>query len=870
MISRRKSKRKRKSQSPSKDDTSNTSISLLRSEVAALHAEMEIADYGINEITGRSRRKPTRKDQKERTIKRKSLEKEDVKDSAVKTSATKRLRGSKAAFGDEIVHGSLIFGSDGSSREKKATSEKGDDVDDFNDEEFIYDGNSSNSDELDEDGRYELLRHEDMSEDGEFYNHDEENSADQSEDEAQELDDNDDDNDDDEPNHIEGIDQNSNPAQSSTAKKCEQHSPKNTTQLDPTMLQKIKDAKRRFPQKKIARTMYRLRNFSSHRMAEKHGDALGRHARGLNRSAVAKLKEVASAAPIAPQVYSSLGLVYESMLADELKKCEPLHEEQLLTDGNEKNGETKEENHVEDKDAEDKSNEDKEMALLQEAKVTNSCIDLAEKTFGSYHVAALLCKLDYTLWLRAGDSAMKLADLHKKCLSLPPVLDGIKNDESVSVAVNTNIDVGDEGKKCDEEEEEGEVGDNHNSKELKKILTPEEYTQHHRARRMKWLEEAKNDYLAADHIHPPGISVPCKLACAHIQLGNLSEALTILTDMKNNSMKSTASDKSGDGLKPRSELERSYSAWLLYADLMLTIGFECSKWNRGVKSNSNYMFRRWLRKYSTTFDWKERRLQALYLAFEAAVGTKCCENVISYIQRRAYSLQTTNDTYGVEYQTQKSTEDANDIDNEEGNVTRDILVIQTSSKDNLRPTTELSLDELTKTFNAERAKLLSQNRRDLEQFDKKSEEMGLNLGGATATERAQEREALIKKQKDHILNLAGQYRVQKNQIESLMQSEVDKISKIQPLPISASCSSVFDIASQLMKLCLGMELYSLGVLVARAISVYLQERTLRSEARKSNMRAFNQRQIAVSSNILQLSKELYDDVRNHVSYKAFQ
>lgn len=73
--------------------------------------------------------------------------------------------------------------------------------------------------------------------------------------------------------------------------------------------------------------------------------------------------------------------------------------------------------------------------------------------------------------------------------------------------------------------------------------------QYHRARKMRWMEEAKNDYLAADHIHPPGISEPCKLAYAHIQLGNLSEALTILTDMKYNSMKTScnASNESNNG-----------------------------------------------------------------------------------------------------------------------------------------------------------------------------------------------------------------------------------------------------------------------------------------------------------------------------------
>eukprot|EP00590_Aulacoseira_subarctica_P008047 CAMPEP_0172430746 /NCGR_PEP_ID=MMETSP1064-20121228/55847_1 /TAXON_ID=202472 /ORGANISM="Aulacoseira subarctica , Strain CCAP 1002/5" /LENGTH=88 /DNA_ID=CAMNT_0013177039 /DNA_START=131 /DNA_END=393 /DNA_ORIENTATION=+ len=70
----------------------------------------------------------------------------------------------------------------------------------------------------------------------------------------------------------------------------------------------------------MARTMYRLKNFSSQRLAEKHGDALGAHARGQQRQAVSKLAEVAAAAPIAPQLYSSLGLVYENMLHESGKE----------------------------------------------------------------------------------------------------------------------------------------------------------------------------------------------------------------------------------------------------------------------------------------------------------------------------------------------------------------------------------------------------------------------------------------------------------------------------------------------------------------------------------------------------------------------
>jgi hypothetical protein len=34
------------------------------------------------------------------------------------------------------------------------------------------------------------------------------------------------------------------------------------------------------------------------------------------------------------------------------------------------------------------------------------------EAYGAYHVAAILCKKDYTLWVRAADSAAEIADLH--------------------------------------------------------------------------------------------------------------------------------------------------------------------------------------------------------------------------------------------------------------------------------------------------------------------------------------------------------------------------------------------------------------------------------------------------------------------------
>ena len=120
-------------------------------------------------------------------------------------------------------------------------------------------------------------------------------------------------------------------------------------------------------------------------MAQKHGEALGAHARGLNISAVAKLREVADAAPIAPQIYSSLGLVYESMLRDETEKAK-----QELNNASKGEGQEVEKRALEDEES---------LVPKEQNSSLRERIKLAKKTFTSYHVAALLCKMNYSLWV---------------------------------------------------------------------------------------------------------------------------------------------------------------------------------------------------------------------------------------------------------------------------------------------------------------------------------------------------------------------------------------------------------------------------------------------------------------------------------------
>jgi hypothetical protein len=757
----------------------------LKSQVHALHAEMEIADYGINEHTGRSKRKVSRKKQKERTIKRKSLEKEDMKDSAVHRDKTtnKRLRGSKAALEDEVIKGSLIFGENDFHTDDDESDAAGSKIRALTrniDKDEDYEG----SEDDEEEGRYELY-HDELKE-----LHPDEYSSEE-----------DDDNDD-----IDDIDEDEADAQQNQTKNKRRTATNYSLPSDPTQIERIEAAKKQFPQKKIARTMYRLRNFKSHRMAEKHGDALGRHARGLNRSAVAKLKEVASAAPIAPQIYSSLGLVYESMLSDELNKVDATLNDARMSEQAQTNG-----------------NEVVGSNLFNDEMDINACIELAKKTFGSYHVAALLCKMDYTLWLRAGDAAMKVAELHGRCLFLRPTLD--------------EKDTGDE-----------------------EFSTMEEYLQHHRVEKHKWLEEAKGDYIAADNINPPGIAVPAKLAHAHIQLGNLSEALTILTDLKKISMKSNINLREEEGLKSRSELERSYAIWLLYADLMLIIGYECNKWNRGDQTNNNYMFRRWLRKFSKSFDWRERRLQSLCLALEAATGSNSCEEIVALMKNRGISSHNEKDEYDLDGHTATVSTNVNestDIDNSVSN--------PASSQSSNLHSIGLALDKLSKQFDGEREALISKHQEALHTIDEAALASNSSKVSRRRKDLVSDREHIIKDHKSALLNLATQYRLQKQAFDSAIQENRSQ-SVFKPIKLSASCSTVIDIASQLMKLCLGMQQYHLGSLVASVVSLYFKERALRTEIRKENLLAFNQRQIAASSNILQLSKEVYDDVSNMIEF----
>jgi hypothetical protein len=754
----------------------------MQQEFDTLHNEMEIAQYGTTE-TGQLRRKLPRHQSRARTQKRRLLERQDDHEQAVEVAEgnRKRLRGSRAAQEDHVIQGSLVFGSQSQSQaldsnlDKKAKNSEGsEDEEVIEDDENDEDDDDDDDDAVEADEEYEdegVIEDDDqevVEEDYDPADYDPAEAAEEDDDQEEIVEEDYDraeayEEDDDQEEVIEEDDD-----QEEDDEEEEIAAPKKAI---PTSASK---KAKKTPAKKSGkkRRLFRLKNFTSQRMAQRHGDALGAHARGMPKVAIQKLKQIAREVPSASQVYSSLGMVYEDMLRESRKKNlllpVPLSEnqdsEQVKNPLEAEAGDT-----LADEDVPDK--------LLAEQ------LDLARKAYGAYHVAAILCKKDYTLWVRAADSAAEIADLHSSV-----------NDIS---GIQENV------------------------------------ATFHKREKERWLSEAKSDYKVADHLKPPGIDVPAKLAAALIQLGSLSEALTLLTDLKN----------TGSTGQEHSEFEASYKAWLLYSDLMLRIGHECTKWNNGNQTNENYMFRRWLRKLSKTFDWKERRLQALSMALKAAAGSSAAISYIEWLQNRAVSM-------------------ARD-DAEKAVAGGDSEPIDIATPADQSATDTLPIAE---QFEQEKSLLIKRNQSELAAFDKTTKDMALVAGSIPSKEREKARDAFVKSHKATVVALVGEY--YQSQTSSTLTSE----SAIEPaveqltagdlktsLSPSSSCTTVYKIASELMRHLLKAQLYDGARLVGEAVSSYLKERAAlldkRIEARENYKQVQNR-----PTSIFAFQREEYDAV----------
>jgi hypothetical protein len=654
----------------SKDDTSNVESAQkarLRKELDTLHQEMEVARYATLE-TGHQKRKVPKNQSKARTRQRKKLEKIDHEEIFAydELGDDVPIRGAAAAHTADVINGSLIFGVPGKPDKQQDGS---DDENDFSEDQ-----------QSDDDSKYEDEN------DGSSASEDMDDSETMEDNVDEDFDDDDDDDD------LEALDEAEDTDNGLRAKNGPVADDLNANENGGK--QSGKKRKNKFQGMSNKRRRYRMRNFKSFRMAQRHGEALGAHARGNPALAIQKLKAIAQDHPSAPQIYSSLGMIYEEMLQDQKAKSNGNRDGLKVVDGL------------------DQGQEDDSSSLIA----------LATKMYGSFHVAAYLCTKDYALWERAANAAVEISALHSEMMSASDASNAVR--------------------------------------------------EYHRSAKVRWLSEAKSDYYRATKLNPPGVEVACKLAATLVELGHLSEALTLLTDLKNHADKAPS-------------FNASHGAWLLYADLMLQIGHECSKWNSGNQSNGNHMFRRWLRKMSKTFNWEERRLQALVKALEAAAGSNNCGELLSWMQERASSMSS-NMGNGLRVQS--------------------------------------GFNEITDAeIEAEKEIAMRRNTEELEDFDRVTAEMKAitDLKGAQA--RKKERENLLEAQRTRLESIEEHQTMVREEDGSTPLDTGYETGAI--LPISSSCRTVCTIATDLVRQALSTGITTVGKLACEAFSSYLRERS---------------------------------------------
>jgi len=238
----------------------------------ALHAEMEFADYARGQSGQKVRRVP-RSQAPERTTKRRALEEADMTEMAIEVDdddylpdgenkgRRKRLRGSKVAF-DVAVMESMPgltnvkqWPEDAKNGARGAGSKE--------------DGDSGGALHKELDERYEMFQEVAAL------------GIDLGLDEVDKVDDNDEDGGEEDASSDDDINSSSEHDESGDEQDVKKS--KSTANVSVSKDGLIKPKKR---------LMHRLRDFTSQRLAEKHGEAIGAHIMGMSETAVQKLRQV--------------------------------------------------------------------------------------------------------------------------------------------------------------------------------------------------------------------------------------------------------------------------------------------------------------------------------------------------------------------------------------------------------------------------------------------------------------------------------------------------------------------------------------------------------------------------------------------------
>lgn len=241
----------------------------MREQFNTLDREMEIAEYAKVGISRVHRRQTPRKEMGERTKKRKRLEKQDFQELQEEVENPRyRTRGSKAAMEEKLVQESFVF----HGKNDEMNSNEEDDSDGETDDNLSLNAMEEEEDVI------ESADDEEDSDDDEYIG----------------------------DNAIFALD-----AETSKVQQDRVTETKSATDVAKSSESRAEIASDRTSTNSVTksassgrrrrRKLYRMKNFKSYKLAQRHGEALGAHARGLPRLAIEKLERVAEDAPLAPQ-----------------------------------------------------------------------------------------------------------------------------------------------------------------------------------------------------------------------------------------------------------------------------------------------------------------------------------------------------------------------------------------------------------------------------------------------------------------------------------------------------------------------------------------------------------------------------------------
>jgi len=265
------------------------------------------------------------------------------------------------------------------------------------------------------------------------------------------------------------------------------------------------------------------------------------------------------------------------------------------------------------------------------------------------------------------------------------------------------------------------------------------------------------------------------------------------------------------------------------------------------------------------FDWQERRLQALALALEAAAGSDSCQRLVNWsISRVKHHKEEKNDDH-IEMSFGTDGEDTNTCNDSSRWHMDPYEHVPRFADGDLNPAPN-SMHVLNqgdqigqnnraiseKMLKAAKKNMLAENKAELAAFDEEWERP--DSDESLKNRREEEREKLKESQRKRLFDLVS---------SSLSSNRTEPKNGVEPastrLPISASCSVVCSIASELLKHCLGLEQFEGGRLVAESVSSYLRKRADMCEKRlESKLMLY--KQMRSTSNDVLLRREYYDEI----------